>query len=153
MSDLRQILFHRQWEQLQSRIAGLEESFLTTRHRPEKWSIHENLAHLGRYQEIFLQRATEILTGASPGFGRYRAEDDPLFETWRALSVEEVLSAIELRRERMLQLLSPITAEQWKRKGQHPKLGWMDLSEWLDFFLLHESHHLYTIFWLVMEFR
>jgi hypothetical protein len=30
------------------------------------------------------------------------------------------------------------------RTGLHPTFGEMDVAGWLDFFLLHEAHHLYT---------
>jgi len=49
-----------------------------------KWSAHENLAHIGRYHEIFLECLRSILTEASPAFGRYRAEDDPGWPEWVA---------------------------------------------------------------------
>ena len=42
-----------------------------------KWSAHEQLAHLARYHQVFLQRIDRILSEQAPEFPRYRAEYDP----------------------------------------------------------------------------
>jgi len=38
-----------------------------------------------------------------------------------------------------------------RRVGHHPRYGMLDVRQWTEFFLLHEAHHLYTIFMLVRE--
>lgn len=50
-----------------------------------KWSAHEQLAHLARYHQIFLQRIDRILSEQAPEFSRYRAEDDPDWPAWTSL--------------------------------------------------------------------
>ena len=35
--------------------------------------------------------------------------------------------------------------------GHHPKYGALTLVEWTEFFLLHEAHHLFTLFKLLNE--
>jgi len=59
-------------------------SLETLREKPVsgKWSAHEQLAHLARYHQIFLQRIDRILTEDVPEFSRYRAEDDPDWPAW-----------------------------------------------------------------------
>ncbi len=63
------------------------------RRRPPsgKWSAHENLAHLGRYHEVFLERLHRMLSEDRPQLGWYRAEDDPEAANWMALPTDEVL--------------------------------------------------------------
>jgi len=41
--------------------------------------------------------------------------------------------------------VSGLSDEQLTRTGLHPVLGEMDIPLWLEFFLLHEAHHLYAI--------
>ena len=49
-----------------------------------KWSAQENLADLARYRHLFRHdRIRRILTEDTPAFARYRAENDPEWETWR----------------------------------------------------------------------
>jgi hypothetical protein len=39
------------------------------------------------------------------------------------------------------------------KTGHHPVFGEMNLIQWLNFFLLHEAHHLFTIFKLAAALR
>jgi hypothetical protein len=36
--------------------------------------------------------------------------------------------------------------DQLALKGTHPKYGTLMITEWTEFFLLHEAHHLFTLF-------
>ena len=55
-----------QYDQLEDLIHGLSAQFMVKRHEAEKWSIHENIAHLARYHEIFMDRTDRILMGGDP---------------------------------------------------------------------------------------
>jgi hypothetical protein len=110
---------------------------------PGKWSAHEHLAHLGRYHEIFLERIGHILTEPNPQFERYRAEDDPEWDVWRNLSYKEVAGKLATLREMLIVKLKSLTPEDYARAGFHPAFGQMSLALWLEFFLVHEAHHLY----------
>ena len=105
-----------------------------------KWSARVNLAHLCRYHEVFLERLNRILREDRPQFGRYRAEDDELWPSWSPLPRRDVRSQ-----------LSSLSDEQLARTGIHPVLGEMDVPLWLEFFLLHEAHHLYAILFRLRE--
>lgn len=39
------------------------------------------------------------------------------------------------------------------KRGTHIVYGKMNLHQWLNFFLLHEAHHLFTIFKLAAELK
>jgi hypothetical protein len=53
-----------------------------------------------------------------------------------------------MRAKLMARLLS-LSEEDFERTGVHPKFGEMTLSQWLEFFLVHEAHHLYVVLQLV----
>lgn len=73
----------RQFEPVLAMVGGADAGLVTQRPEPGKWSIHENLAHLGRYQEVFLARLELLLaTAEPPTFPRYVADDDPPFAEW-----------------------------------------------------------------------
>jgi len=114
-----------------------------------KWSANENLAHLGRYHEIFLERVDRILNEANPAFVRYRAEEDPEWSAWRSLGYKEVAGKLTSLREALVAKLKPLSAADYARTGTHSKFGEMPLSLWLEFFLVHEAHHLYVVLQLV----
>lgn len=111
--------------------------------RPEQWSAHENLAHLGRYHQIFLERLRRILGEDKPSIGRYRAEEDPAFAEWVALETDEVIRRMQALRGEMLELLRRLSEADWGRTALHPVYGPRDFPGWLELFLVHEGHHLY----------
>jgi uncharacterized damage-inducible protein DinB len=114
-----------------------------------KWSAHEQLAHLARYHQIFLQRIDRILAEDAPGFPRYRAEGDPEWPAWSGLPTSQLLAQISSMRAKLMARLRSLSEEDFERTGVHPKFGEMSLSLWLEFFLVHEAHHLYMVLQLV----
>jgi hypothetical protein len=118
---------------------------LTRRAVPEKWSAHENLAHLARYQRMFLDdRVRRILTEERPVLLRYRSEDDPEWLRWRGMTLEETLTELTVGRGALMGRLASCSGGELARIGVHPAFGAMTLSEWVEFFLIHEAHHLYV---------
>lgn len=116
-----------------------------------KWSARENLAHLCRYHEVFLERLSRILREDRPQFGRYRAEDDELWPSWSPLAVDLLLARIRQLRQEVRSKVGSLSGEQLTRTGIHPVLGEMNVPLWLEFFLLHEAHHLYAILFRLRE--
>lgn len=116
---------------------------------PGKWSAHDQLAHLARYHQVFLQRIERILAEQSPEFPHYRAEDDPEWPAWSGLPTPRLLVRISSMRAKLMARLRSLSEEEFERTGVHPKFGEMPLSLWLEFFLVHEAHHLYMVLQLV----
>lgn len=109
------------------------------------WTAHEHLAHLGRYHEIFLDRLDRILTEDRPSLGRYRAEEDPGAPAWFSLPTAEVLDRMRQLRAQLVQRVANLEPGDWRRSAIHPAFGEMSLHLWLEFFLVHEGHHLYSL--------
>jgi uncharacterized damage-inducible protein DinB len=130
-------------------LQGASLDTLARRAVPDKWSAHENLAHLARYHEIFLQRIDRILTEKSPVFPRYRAEEDPEWQSWSSLPTQQVLARLSSMRTKLMARLRSLSDEDFERTGIHPKFGTMSLTLWLEFFLVHEAHHLLAVLQLV----
>ena len=118
-----------------------------------KWNIHENIAHLARYQTIFIDRIRKILAIDEPEFGAYRAEFDEEFEVCRSLTTYDLIKKISNDREIIFSLVAHMQADKLERIGIHPEYGELNISEWTEFFLLHEAHHLLTIFKLAHRQR
>jgi uncharacterized damage-inducible protein DinB len=110
-----------------------------------QWSAHEHLAHLARHHAVFLERLQQILHEHRPPLSRYRAEEDPAWPEWSCLSTEEVLGRLTALRGDIIQLITGLTEAQTSRVGVHPLFGDMSLAHWVEFFLLHEAHHLYMV--------
>lgn len=135
-----------QHQALQGLTHGLPVEDLTFRPDPDKWSIHENIAHLGRYQEIFLGRLHQILKQDIPRFAQYRAEWDEASSIWMNKSPDQVIDDLFAQRNLLCAEVEGLSPVSLAHRGVHAKLGIMDIPTWTEFFLLHEAHHLYTIF-------
>lgn len=133
-------------------LENVDKVFLKKHPIPLKWSIHEHLAHLGRYQEIFLERLAVMLNEEAPYLERYKAENDPKFYDWCEWTSEEIIEKAILIRKEIIDKILDLTTEKIQQIGIHPKLGRMNVVEWTTFFLLHETHHIYAIFGLKHRF-
>jgi len=132
-------------------LEGVSVESLSAHAVPGKWSAHEQLAHLARYHQIFLQRIDRMHTEQAPAFDRYRAEDDPEWPAWTSLPTPQLLVRISSMRAKLMARLRSLSEEDFKRTGIHPKFGEMTLALWLEFFLVHEAHHLYAVLQLVKK--
>ena len=131
---------------LEHLLFGLTENQIRQRPQPDTWSIFENLAHLGRYQAVFLERIESIInTSERLTFDRYKADEDPGFADWTGLPYNELIVQIKEERAMLNAFLSILHEEQLTRVGIHPAFGPMTVEGWTEFFLLHEAHHFFTI--------
>jgi len=126
-------------------LAGIDAAALQRRPAADRWSAHDNIAHLARHQEVFVSRVRRILAEEAPSLPRYRAEDDPDWPAWAALPTADVLERWHAGRRELLSLLQGLSPAQWERTAVHPALGVMPLHLWMEFFLAHEGHHFYAI--------
>ena len=134
-------------------IAGLDEQQLKQRIDPSKWSAYENMVHLASYQPVFILRLERIQHAESPAFTRYTADEDPQFYSDMQLPLPSLLAYIDERRVDLLVKLQSMSEIELSRTGLHPVFGKMNVIQWTEFFLLHEAHHLYTIFRLLQQLR
>lgn len=132
-------------------IEGLSDEQIRRHVIRDKWSIFENMVHLQTYQHVFIYRVREILKGHNPLFERYTAEADPYFPDNCAKSTREIMQDLLTLRKEMAAEINNLSEEDFQKSGTHPAFGQMSLLQWLNFFLLHEAHHLFTIFKLSRE--
>jgi hypothetical protein len=126
-------------------LDGVPDEALERAPGPGKWSARLNLAHLARYQDVFAERLERILREDGVALPRYRAEDDPGWAEWAAVSVPEIVARLTARRRALVDRLERVSPADLQRTAVHPALGPMTLPVWLEFFLLHEAHHLLAV--------
>ncbi len=126
-------------------LAGIAEDALERRPTPDKWSARENLAHLARYQDVFLGRLNRMTTENHPALPRYRAEDDPEWKAWINRSMAEIFEKLQTQRKQLIRQVERLSDGELARTGKHSRLGEMTIVQWLEFFLLHEAHHLLAV--------
>jgi uncharacterized damage-inducible protein DinB len=142
---------HYQHKVLMDIIDGFSDEQIRRNAVAGKWSIFENIVHLQTYQHVFIQRIKQIREENNPGFPRYSAEGDPLFLENCGKSTREVMQNLITTRKEMTADMTIIPSADLIKTGVHPHFGQMNVLKWMNFFLLHEAHHLFTIFKLGAE--
>ena len=134
-------------------IEGLSDEQIRWQIIPGKWSVFENIVHLATYQHAFIKRLDQILEQEKPQFPRYVAEADPLFHDNCSKVTREIMQDLVTTRREMISKICFLSDRDLGRIGVHLAFGELTITMWLNFFLLHEAHHLFTIFKLVPELR
>jgi uncharacterized damage-inducible protein DinB len=137
---------HYQHKVLVEVLDGLSDEQIRRQLIPGKWSIFENVVHLQTFQHKFISRVKQILKNEEPVFERYTAEGDPLFLDNCHKSTREVMQDLLTTRKEMTAEIVSFKETDFDKRGTHIIYGKMNLHQWLNFFLLHEAHHLFTIF-------
>ena len=127
-------------------ISNIQPDILEKEIQPGKWSVKANVAHLVRYQQESILRVQRILKEQQPLLKRYVAEEDEEFPSILSLPADVLIKHLKEDRKQFHGLLNSLTNEQFARTGTHPVLGNLTLTDWIEFFLLHEAHHMMTIF-------
>jgi uncharacterized damage-inducible protein DinB len=144
---------HYQHKTIVEIIDGLTDEQIRRTIWQGKWSMFEIIVHLQTYQHTFVQRVKEILTGNNPEFSRYTAEADPLFLDNCTKSAREVMHDLLTVRKEMTAEILNFPEVDYDKKGIHPAFGSMNLSQWINFFLVHEGHHLFILFKMAAELK
>jgi uncharacterized protein (TIGR03083 family) len=126
--------------------ADMEESAISRRANPEKWSVKEILAHIGRVQEVFEGRLDALLTREKPAIVGYSPETDAGFAALSAEPSAELLKRFEDARGRILARLSALSPADWHRPGVHAEYPVYDVHFCMEYLAHHEAHHMYQMF-------
>jgi uncharacterized damage-inducible protein DinB len=142
-----------QYESISNITEDMQGSDFHIRVFPGKWNVHEQIAHLASHQALFLKRINRILEEDQPSIPNYVADEDPDFENWLKKDTISLLNNISVSRKIIVKQIESLTQEQLYREGYHLKFGKMNIPAWIEFFLLHEAHHTYSIFRIVAAIR
>jgi len=58
--------------------------------------------------------------------------------------MDHVLDRLRALRGELVALVRALDASDLAHTGRHSSLGPLPVAEWLEFFLVHEAHHLYV---------
>jgi hypothetical protein len=126
---------------------------VATRPASGKWSLLENVAHLFAYQRQFSRRIDRILAEEHPLFEAYVGDNDPVYLEACTESLPDLLADLGADRLYLHDRLVSLSDQQMARTAAHPRYGTRTLTSWTEFFLLHEAHHLFTMWKLLEETR
>lgn len=144
--------FNNQHKSIKSYIDDLPPEAIYNRIADDKFSIHETIAYLTRYHHVFIERLLRMKNEVNPYFEMYMPDEDGEFKFTVAKTTGSLLHELYRLREEIIQIIQDLPAEASSRVGTHAVLGRMNINQWLEFFLLHESNQLFKIFKMAGSF-
>ena len=132
-------------------IKNISPERMLVRPAESKWNIHDNIAHLAKYQITFIERLQFILKNPNSQIERYVADEDAEFEIFKKMNDNDLIKSINDQRLILSSLIFGLQKDDLEKIGIHKKFGPLNIIQWAEFFVLHESHHLFTIFKLVHD--
>lgn len=132
---------------LNSLLRDVPDVWARANEGPETWSAFDIVGHLVHGEETdWIPRARIILEHGESGtfepFDRFA-----MFEKSRGKSLIELLDKFELLRQQSLSQLEAmnLTPELLRRRGTHPELGVVTLSQLLSTWVVHDLGHIAQI--------
>lgn len=141
------VLLARTPDVLNALLRGLPEAWTMGREGEGTWSPFEVVAHLIHAEyENWIPRARCILEhGESQAFGPFNR--DGSFSESRRKTLEDLLDEFARARAESLQQLNAmdLLPQDLEKKGKHPALGTVTLSQLLATWAAHDLTHLHQI--------
>ncbi len=129
---------------LKALLSGLPDEWARGAEGPGTWSPYDVVGHLLHGEETdWIVRARIILEqGEARPFDAYNRT--AMFDKYAGYSLAQLLDAFEEARARNLEALRAlaVTPEKLVRKGTHPRLGTVTLSQLLSTWVVHDLNHL-----------
>ncbi|MBL8977137.1 MAG: DinB family protein [Gemmatimonadetes bacterium] len=130
---------------LTDRLSGVPAARLT-RQVQGRWSILENVGHLGDLEELWATRVDDLATGRDT----LRAADLENRRTHEAhhnsRTLDELVARLRAPRRELVRQLEAADEADWLRSALHPRLRErMRLLDLAFFIAEHDDHHLATI--------
>jgi hypothetical protein len=143
LDDAKEILRHTP-ATLNSMLRHLPEGWANSNEGPESWSPFDVMGHLVHAEEVdWIPRACIIMkygeTRTFEPFDRFA-----MFEKSKGKSLSDLLDRFEQLRAENLKKLDEmnITPEMLDKRGMHPELGFVTLSQLLSTWVVHDLGHI-----------
>jgi DinB superfamily len=129
LNESTRLRLEKQLDCLPVLLAGMAPETLEYRPHPEQWTAREYLAHLARYQVVFVGRLQRILSEPRPILLRHGAEEDPEWSSWIHRTTADLLPDLERQREALIRQVAGLTDRDLERTGVHERLGEMTVGQ------------------------
>jgi uncharacterized damage-inducible protein DinB len=131
--------------QLAALVAGLSGEQLTFRPADGKWSIVEILAHLADDEIATYCRYRQMIEHDGVPLSGFDQELWARLGNYQSWGSDEALALFRLLRNANLRMLESLSAEQWKRSGDHAERGRLTVADLARHMAAHDINHLRQI--------
>jgi hypothetical protein len=132
-------------KKLERLIRGATTSKLRKRPAPDKWSVHEILAHLAETEIVGSFRMRMILGAPGTPIPAFDQDAWVISGHYEKRDPRKSLEQFRGLREANLALLKSLRPEQWKHYGVHSERGQETIERIATMFAGHDLNHLAQI--------
>jgi uncharacterized damage-inducible protein DinB len=129
-------------DRVAAEIEGLSEETLRRRPADGAWSLKEVCGHLRDDSEVWRRRLNLMITETDPVLPSYDQEALVREHAYQEADIATVLADFKRLRLEMVELLSGLESEGWKRTGQHPNWGRVRVRQGIAMMIRHTEGHL-----------
>jgi len=129
-------------DRVAAEIEGLSEEALRRRPADGAWSIKEVCGHLRDDSEVWRRRLGMMIKETDPVLPAYDQEAMVRQGAYQDADIATVLGDFKRLRLEMVDLLSGLELEGWKRTGQHPNWGRVRVRQGIAMMIRHTEGHL-----------
>jgi uncharacterized damage-inducible protein DinB len=129
-------------DRVAAEIEGLSEDELRWRPADGAWSLKEVCGHLRDDSEVWWRRLSMMVKEADPVLPAYDQEALVREHAYQDADIAAVLADFKRLRLEMVELLSGLEPEGWKRTGQHPNWGRVRVRQGIAMMIRHTEGHL-----------
>jgi len=126
-------------------IATASDERLTTRPRPDKWSVGEILAHLAEDEIATAWRYRQMVESSGIELAGFDQEMWARMGDYASRLPQESLALFRLLRNANLQFLERLTSEQWECFGIHAERGRITVRDLAVHMAGHDANHIEQI--------
>lgn len=129
--------------ELENQLWGLSEEELCWRPAEGEWCLKEIAGHLRDCEERYLQRLRLVTERDEPEIPAFDADSIVPECDYRELDLYDVLESFANLRRRTTALLWSLDPQDWERRGIHPYLGLLTVTQIVREMNEHDLSHLW----------
>ena len=123
-------------------LAGLtQEQAQEAKGGDEGWSVVEVICHLRDAEEFGLQRDILMRDRDNPDIIPWDQEKRALEQDYAAQDLRTALAEFITLRQQRLAVLEGLSPEAWKRTGNHPEIGTIEIFSHVLHMVSHDAIH------------
>ena len=128
---------------LKALTENLTEEQLNKPYRPDGWTVKQLIHHIADSHMNSIIRFKWALSEDHPTIKAYNEKAWAKLYDYRDTPIRVSLQLLEALHLRWIYLMTPFTAEDWKRTVVHPEMQkTISLNEFLALYAWHSEHHL-----------
>jgi hypothetical protein len=132
-------------------VREVPQAILKRRPKPGKWSAHEHACHLATVHPVLSARLDLMLSEQRPRIVSYQPSADEECGASLEVNLEEAMERFSTDRQRLVQRLRGLSAEDWQRTADHEEYAQYSVFIMFRHLAMHDMLHAYRIEELLLK--